>query len=529
MKKTLLRVGCLLLAAGMLTSCSLLPSATPLPEPKPQQQPLYDSTALNDGKLRILYQNNGSTVLCGSTVLYQGNSTDSLSLVPDVLTGELNYYFRTWSDSAVSSGRRSALYDRDGNTVLSFDQNYNAFLYGDLLVLSNEGDFYDSSTAATPESCRVVELSTGAELPTPENAVGCIVSGDTLIFNCYSRPENLSDGEYDDSTFSHTSVLFYDRSGAFLGSAEHAQAMELESSISSEWVCLYVYPADESAPYSVDALLCNTLTGETLSGFENSFGNGVVSQKSDNGGIQLVDMVSGEQPTVLCAFDSSVVYYAPGVAVTSTHNSPSSSYSYEFHDLTTGEVKLLYNADASDKTLVIYAADGTLRVYDRTTGAVLTDLTIDPLEDQTSARVSADGEDYVTVTINHSNDYAHPTLRFYNSTGLLREMTLDSSGKDYQYINSLVFANGQPYFVASWNAPNDAYLYDVLDVNGNVLLSGLRSCYAYYTFSTNALPEGSFVAQKGFQYGWMDLDGQWLYCRSIFATSTDEDDMNDYF
>ena len=46
--------------------------------------------------------------------------------------------------------------------------------------------------------------------------------------------------------------------------------------------------------------------------------------------------------------------------------------------------------------------------------------------------------------------------------------------------------------------------------------------------SVNGLPEGVFAAVKGFDSGWMDLTGQWLYDESIFASSNDEMD-NGFF
>ena len=76
--------------------------------------------------------------------------------------------------------------------------------------------------------------------------------------------------------------------------------------------------------------------------------------------------------------------------------------------------------------------------------------------------------------------------------------------------------------------PQRKTLYDVLDENGNAVLKGLALCYSYYGGNgLNDLPAGAFMARKGFYYGWMTPDGQWLYCRSIFASSTDEHGYGD--
>lgn len=524
MKKTLLRAGCILMAAGLLASCSLLPSASPLPEPKPEEQPLYNADALNDGKLRILYSGNGTAVLCGSKVLYQGRTTDSLSLVTDSLTGESNYYFLAWSDNTIPSGRRSALYDKDGSEILQFEQDYNAFQTGNLLVLSNEGDLFDNDRSADPESCRVIDLTTREELPKPENAVNCVVAGDRLLYNCYERPAALGEDEYDDAMLDHMSVLVCDASGNVLDTLAHTKAYSIsDASIPPEWVELY-HSSDDSP---LSSSLWNTATGQEITGYILSFGNGIISRNTENGRCQILDIVSTEQPEVICEFGSSISYYAPGAALLWAKDHE--DYSYEFHDLTTGEVKQVYNADANDKTMAFYATDGTLRVYDLTTGALLTDLTVDPVEGMTSVQVSAEGEDYATLTFSRSGSLDYPLVQTYNAEGLVHETDMKAFAENYQFINSLLFANGQPYFRAQYEGPNGNSLCDVLDVQGNIIVAGLPLCYSYYTSSQNALPEGVFVAQKGFYYGWMDLNGQWLYCQSIFSAATDEDDMSYYY
>ena len=65
----------------------------------------------------------------------------------------------------------------------------------------------------------------------------------------------------------------------------------------------------------------------------------------------------------------------------------------------------------------------------------------------------------------------------------------------------------------------------VLDENGNIVFYGLGSCYSYYDNSLNQLPEHVFVAKRGFYYGWMDTNGKWLYCQSIFSSINADDEM----
>ena len=88
-------------------------------------------------------------------------------------------------------------------------------------------------------------------------------------------------------------------------------------------------------------------------------------------------------------------------------------------------------------------------------------------------------------------------------------------------------ANGRPLYYGTRSVPGSSYATgcDVLDETGNVVMQGLGSCYSYYDNSLNALPDHVFVARRGFYYGWMDTDGNWLYCQSIFSSVNADDEL----
>ena len=218
MKTTLFRFGrtaaCLTLAVALLTGCSLLPAASPRKDPIPVEQPSDASAALDDGKLRILYDSNGSTVLCGSKVLHEGRGDETVALVYDPAESDIPYYWVAWSDNSSPSGRRSALYDKTGAEVLPFEQDHSVTLSGNYLVL-NQTDALEFSCnhAVQPGDCRVIDLTTRQEIPSPDTAYQCVVSNDLFAFTCYERPETLADGEYDEDMYQHVRMVLQDREG----------------------------------------------------------------------------------------------------------------------------------------------------------------------------------------------------------------------------------------------------------------------------------------------------------------------------
>ena len=159
MKTTLFRFGrtaaCLTLAVALLTGCSLLPAASPRKDPIPVEQPSDASAALDDGKLRILYDSNGSTVLCGSKVLHEGRSDETVALVYDPAESDIPYYWVAWSDNSSPSGRRSALYDKTGAEVLTFEQDHSVTLSGNYLVLNQTDALEFSCDHAV---CNIINL-----------------------------------------------------------------------------------------------------------------------------------------------------------------------------------------------------------------------------------------------------------------------------------------------------------------------------------------------------------------------------------
>lgn len=537
MKRVVLRIGCgavcTALALTLGCGCALLPPATGVPGAASSAvsvptddsgKSLYDPAVLNDGRLRVLYcdsrSGSSTTILCGSTPLHQSARSENVSLVEDSATGAADYWLRSWSDHTGRGGRRTALYDKTGTEVLSFEGEQNATLQNGLLVLQEsrliDGGYVPESGYGT---CQVIDLATSAALPVPEGAYSCTVCGDKLVFSCYARPEGLDDYDWDTDYRQNSWVVVQEKDGTPVYRADAASAYRLfyDSDTLSDWVVLDVTTGEETT----DRILYNVLTGEQCTGFLQVYPGGLASFSTSDGRYELRDMTT-EDRGLIAAFDEQPSQYFPGYVVT-WHSGE--DHGYELYDLETGTKTPLYDVNATDNTVAVYALDGSLRVYSTDNGKLLTDNTVEPVEHQQRVRMSNCGSGYVWLKLQDNDRYETTATRLYGPQGLVSDLTA-LQGK-YSYINYLTTdPDGRPMFYGSRAAAGSAYgnVYDVLDADGKVVLQGLSSCTGYYSNSLNALPDHVFAAQRGFYVGWMDTSGNWLYCQSIFSSATADDE-----
>lgn len=537
MKRVVLRIGCgtvcTALALTLGCGCALLPPATGVPGAASSAvsvptddsgKPLYDPAVLNDDRLRVLYcydrAGSSTTILCGSTPLHQAARSENVSLVEDSATGIADYWLRSWSDPTGRGGRRTALYDKTGTEVMSFEGEQNATLQNGLLVLQEsrlvDGGYVPESGYGT---CQVIDLATGAALPVPEGAYSCTLCGDKLVFSCYARPEGLDDYDWDTDYQQNSWVVVQEKDGTPVYRAGAASAYRLfyNSDTLSDWVELDVATGEETT----DRILYNVLTGEQCTGFLQVYPGGLASFSTGDGRYELRDMTT-EDRGLIAAFDEQPSQYFPGYVVT-WHSGE--DHGYELYDLETGTKTPLYDVNTTDNTIAVYALDGSLRVYSKDNGKLLTDTTVEPVEHQQRVRMSNYGSGYVWLKLQDNDRYETTATRLYGPQGLVSDLTA-LQGK-YSYVNYLTTdPDGRPMFYGSRDAAGSAYgnVCDVLDADGKVVLQGLASCAGYYSNSLNALPDHVFAAQRGFYVGWMDTSGNWLYCQSIFSSATADDE-----
>ena len=536
MKRVVLRIGCgavcTALALTLGCGCALLPPATGVPGAASSAvsvptddngNPLYDPAVLNDSRLRVLYCDgrfgSSTTILCGSTPLHQSTRSENVSLVEDSATGTADYWLRSWSDPTGRGGRRTALYDKTGTEVMSFEGEQSATLQNGLLVLQEsrliDGEYVPESGYGT---CQVIDLATGAALPVPEGAYSCTVCGDKLVFSCYARPEGLDDYDWDTDYQQNSWVVVQEKDGTPVYRADAASAYRLfyDSDPLSDWVELDVATGEETT----DQILYNVLTGEQCTGFLQVYPGGLASFSTGDGRYELRDMTT-EDRGLIATFDEQPSQYFPGYVVT-WHSGE--DHGYDLYDLETGAKTPLYDVDATDSTVAVYALDGSLRVYSKDNGKLLTDTTVEPVEHQQRVRMSNCGTGYIWLELQDNDRYETTATRLYGPQGLVSDLTA-LQGK-YSYVDYLTTdPDGRPMFCGSRAAAGSAYgnVYDVLDADGKVVLQGLSSCTGYYSNSLNALPDHVFAAQRGFYVGWMDTSGNWLYCQSIFSSATADD------
>ena len=539
MKCTVSRIGCaaacMALCLALGCSCSVLPPASGKPAAAASSVPtdkngnlLYDSSRLDDGRLRMLYgydsSGNSCTVLCGGKVLYQSLRSENVSLLQDTVTGETDYWFRTWADPDARCGRRSGLFDKSGSEVMTFEGEQSATIQNGLLVLQeaqavngsyqNGYDLYGTS--------QVIDLATGETLPTPERAYSCVVCGDVLVFNCYARPADLAEDAWDDEPALHSWVIAQTRDGTQVYRADTTTAMSISYApdVLNDWVELDTCHASGEP---TDETLYNPATGEFFTGFRQVCGSGTACFETSDGRYELRDLTTVDR-TLIGTFDDQPSSYFPGYVVTWR---TSGDFGYDLNDLVTGEVTPLYASSVMGDTIALYYEDGRLKVFSTATGDLITDTAVEPVDNQQSAMMNNEGNGYVWLELRDNDRYETTATRVYGPEGLVSDLTHLQS--KYYALNYLTTTpEGRPLYYGTAEAPSsNGSMCDVLDETGNVALGlgDLGSCYSYYGNGLNQLPNHGFVARRGFYYGWMDTDGKWLYCRSIFSSINADDEM----
>ena len=137
-----------------------------------------------------------------------------------------------------------------------------------------------------------------------------------------------------------------------------------------------------------------------------------------------------------------------------------------------------------------------------------------PVEEAQYISVTALPDGYALLQYNDEN-YDILAIQTYGGEGLLWSSA--GEAEQYTYASYLTNTANGPLLTAHRDNSDSSNLSDVLDMEGNVLLRRLGSCYI-----PDDLPDDCFIARQGFDYGLMDSTGQWLYRESIFSSPSDD-------
>lgn len=502
MKHYAISLAALALAAAM-AGCAPFAPLSQSSQLVEQQSPA--AAAMNDGMLRFLYapnSNGGGTLLQGSAPIFRASPSQRVTLVNDPATGLPAAWELETNEN--STTRITEVHGPDGGLLWSGEGEWRAAITGSLMALE-PGGWQGEAGPGGQTGCHLIDLTNGEELPLPAETSGCVPTtyGQVVLtLTTQENSPNLENSTVVVRTLEGQELLRLDRAYAY-------QAYGYEGE--SRCVNIQQYQPDTG-------LWTNSLydpaTRELISNFFGFCGTDLVCfQQSD--GTYVVRSL--EDPTPLAVYDGACTYWKDGMALVADQEG---DYVLYFADGTSRPLYsfLSFSSDAvssaflfADNTLLLVSEDGTMTYLEPDLhGAAQASL------------YSVEGE-YVILALS-DEDYNTIAYQIYDASGLLYDSADAGAAHFYTRISYLTTVDNGPLYQAAYNGPAGSTLYDVLDSQGNVVLSGLADLAASSLFN---LPDGIFGARQGFERGFMNASGEWVYSESLF-TSLSADDSFDY-
>ena len=344
--------------------------------------------------------------------------------------------------------------------------------------------------------CRLIDTASGTEYALPAETSGCIPTGAgqaVLTLNTDPAAGGLEG----------SSVVVLDlASGAELYRIDRAYAYRaygLDGPSRCAGIQRYD-PATET--WYTDLYDPDTRT--MYSRFETFCGENLICYQPEPG---RYDVCALGETEPLASYDGLCSYWREGLAL--ARDAEGSAVLYQ-EDGTIQPLFDFLTYSVDDGYVAFLLQDGSLLLYgpDGSETAIETGLTS---QDRVSVMGAQGG--YVLLSVSDA-DYTVTRSLIYNASGLV----YDSTGSGYDRLNVLTMGPDGPVYEAARQGAGGAWLSDVLDSRGNVLLSGLAD-----VSGDSSLPGGVFAARRGFERGYMDLAGNWLYSESVFTSLSDED------
>lgn len=487
-------LACLALAAGTLAGCA--PAVPPASSSAPAQTEEGAASPLHDGRLRYLYNLNGSgggTLLRGDELLYQASPSESITLLYTPGAADPAGWQLSRNDG--SGQRITEVYSAAGDLLWSGAGEWRAALAGGMLALE-PGGFSVDAGPGSETGCRLIDTASGQEYALPAEATGCIPteSGQAVL--------TLNTDPAAGGLEGCSVVVLNLADGSELQRVERAYAYRAYGAEGvSRCAALQRYDP-ETEQWSTD--LYDPASRTMYSGFETFCGDDLICCQAGPGQYDVFRLGESEP---LASYSGLCSYWQDGLALA--------------QDATGGTV--LYTPDGEARPLLDFMSYSTSGPYaaflleddtlllcgpDGSETAIETGLTS---QDRVSVMGAQGG--YVLLSVSDA-DYTVTRSLIYNASGLV----YDSTGSGYERLNYLTMGPDGPVYEAARQGAGGAWLSDVLDSRGNVLLSGLAD-----VSGDSSLPGGVFAARRGFERGYMDLAGNWLYSESVFTSLSDED------
>ena len=487
-------LACLALAAGTLAGCA--PAVPPASSSAPAQTEEGAASPLHDGRLRYLYNLNGSgggTLLRGDELLYQASPSESITLLYTPGAADPAGWQLSRNDG--SGQRITEVYSAAGDLLWSGAGEWRAALAGGMLALE-PGGFSVDAGPGSETGCRLIDTASGQEYALPAEATGCIPteSGQAVLTLNTDPSAGGLEG---------CSVVVLDLAdGSELQRVERAYAYRAYGAEGvSRCAALQRYDP-ETEQWSTD--LYDPASRTMYSGFETFCGDDLICFQSEPG---RYDVCALGETEPLASYDGLCSYWREGLAL--ARDAEGSAVLYQ-EDGTIQPLFDFLTHSVDDGYVAFLLQDGSLLLYgpDGSETAIETSLTS---QDRVSVMGAQGG--YVLLSVSDA-DYTVTRSLIYNASGLV----YDSTGSGYDRLNVLTMGPDGPVYEAARQGAGGAWLSDVLDSRGNVLLSGLAD-----VSGDSSLPGGVFAARRGFERGYMDLAGNWLYSESVFTSLSDED------
>lgn len=466
----LLLAGC---KAGATSSAGTLPSQPPAA--------ISDASILADGNLRCLYSSETSpaTIFCGDMPIYEAHPNGQAYLLIDQYTGEANYFVSATPESETDTPYHYRLHDKTGAVVFDCMARTPSSLYNNWLMLRTPDYSFDMMISTDISlhhltSGRTIHLEDGMNPPERLNDELCIMT--QLIL---AAPEIDSDYWYATHFYDNNMQHLYTLDGYICSAGNPFE----------HWIHAY--------DNVHNTYLYNYNTHELQEGLQHlSTAGYAVMQTSES--YQLWDLqtdtITMERPAsgawqFTFSFGGNLVidnniYWADGTVTKDV------------------AIEGIYDSD----NVIALLKNNHLSLYDTTAQFLWeTDLQL-PESDDSFFSVSFLPGSKVMLRAYYSQDDGHTLCQIYDANGLVWESA------EYSFLSHY---DGCEYIFCSRQLANGSYVEDVRSLDGTLLISGIKD-------GAHSCEPDFFSCRRGFEEGWMDLNGNWLYSRTIWQNTADD-------